>query len=93
MCGGFQIVVALLNRKERPEIPAVAAKLPGGTFDGMERYIQLIQRAWAENADERPTFEAIIADLRSLLEDCKAARAATLQNRGLLRWFALSTFS
>eukprot|EP00884_Botryococcus_braunii_P005423 jgi/Botrbrau1/14882/Bobra.0248s0001.1 len=76
-----QIVVALLNRKERPEVPEDPSRLPGGTFVGMDKYIQHIQRAWAERPEDRPSFESSITELRSLLDQCKAARIADRQSQ------------
>ncbi|KAL4422381.1 hypothetical protein ABPG75_008578 [Micractinium tetrahymenae] len=62
----FQIIHAVTERGERPAVPdaAAAAQLPGGSFACLHEYTALMQRCWAEEADQRPTFEQIIADLR-----------------------------
>lgn len=70
---------AISEKGERPEVPSEAGgPLPGGTFPGFPAYCGLMQRCWAEEPAARPCFEAIIADLRTLLADSSAhARRAS----------------
>ena len=37
--------------------PLASVQLPGGTFNGYDAYVALMQRCWAEDPAERPTFE------------------------------------
>ena len=64
-----QIMVSVAEKNQRPDIPQEAEKLPGGTFEGWDTYVGLIQRCWGPTPAERPTFEAIINDLRGLLTE------------------------
>ncbi|KAL4430024.1 hypothetical protein ABPG77_004394 [Micractinium sp. CCAP 211/92] len=53
-----------------PEIPP-REELPGAdttSFEGLDSYMQLMKRCWAQNQYDRPGFEEIIRDLRSLLD-------------------------
>ena len=65
----LQIMVSVAEKNQRPDIPKEAEKLPGGTFEGWEAYVGLIQRCWGPKPAERPSFEAIINDLRGLLTE------------------------
>ncbi len=52
----------------RLEFPAPSA-LPGdagAAFEGLQAYIALVQRCWAQSPEERPTFAEIIAQLRQV---------------------------
>lgn len=70
---------AISEKGERPEVPSEAGgPLPGGTFPGFPAYCRLMQRCWAEEPAGRPSVEAIIADLRTLVADSSAhARRAS----------------
>ena len=65
----MQIMVSVAEKNQRPDIPAEPDKLPGGTFEGWAVYVALIQRCWTMEPGERPTFGAIINDLRELLTE------------------------
>ena len=65
----LQIMVSVAEKNQRPDIPQEAEKLPGGTFEGWDTYVGLIQRCWGPTPAERPSFEAIISDLRGLLTE------------------------
>ena len=65
----LQIMVSVAEKNQRPDIPQEAEKLPGGTFEGWDTYVGLIQRCWGPQPAERPSFEAIINDLRGLLTE------------------------
>ena len=65
----LQIMVSVAEKNQRPDIPQEAEKLPGGTFEGWDTYVRLIQRCWGPTPAERPSFEAIINDLRGLLTE------------------------
>ncbi len=50
----------------RLEIPP-QDQLPGrdtATFQGLDAYVALIQHCWAQQPEERPTFQEIIEQLR-----------------------------
>ena len=65
----LQIMVSVAEKNQRPDIPQEAEKLPGGSFEGWDAYVGLIQRCWGPTPAERPSFEAIINDLRGLLTE------------------------
>ncbi len=71
-------MVSVAEKNQRPDIPAEPEKLPGGTFGDWDAYVALIQRCWAGDLAERPTFEAIINTLRELLT---ASASQTRQRR------------
>ena len=71
-------MVSVAEKNQRPDIPAEPEKLPGGTFGDWDAYVALIQRCWAGELAERPTFEAIINTLRELLT---ASASQTRQRR------------
>jgi hypothetical protein len=53
----------------RLEVPD-RSELPGPdtmTFDGLETYVALMRRCWAQRPEDRPAFQEIISDLRELL--------------------------
>lgn len=54
----------------RPVVPPLD-ELPGpdtAQFAGMEAYIELMQECWAQQPEERPSFEQIVPRLKLLLE-------------------------
>ena len=59
-----QIVSAVLAGRRLVVPPAEG--LPGGGADlaGLDAYVALLQRCWAQEPQERPTFEDIIPELR-----------------------------
>lgn len=63
-----QVSNAIAEQRARPLIPdaEAAATLPGGTFAGYEAYASLMRRCWAEEPQERPTFEEVAAELRRI---------------------------
>ncbi|KAK9845513.1 hypothetical protein WJX81_008391 [Elliptochloris bilobata] len=82
--GPFQIMCAISEKGERPEVPSEApGALPGGTFPGFLAYCALMRRCWGEDPAARPSFEAIIAELRSLLADSSAHQRRTSGERML----------
>ena len=61
--------------------------MPGGTFRGMQGYLQLMEHCWSEDIGERPTCENVIISLRGLLERATANQRdlqKTLTGQGLL---------
>ena len=61
--------------------------MPGGTFRGMQGYLQLMEQCWSEDVGERPTCENVIITLRGLLERATANQRdlqKTLTGQGLL---------
>jgi hypothetical protein len=62
-------MVSVAEKDQRPDIPAEPDRTLGGTFEGWALYVALIQRCWTDEPGERPTFEAIINELRELLTE------------------------
>lgn len=57
----LQIMLSITQQRMRPPVPDqyAAAQLPGGTFSGYDEYVDLMQRCWADDPRERPTFERV----------------------------------
>ena len=51
----------------RPDLPADAESLPGGTFTGLAEYVALMKGCWDQDPEARPDFESVIGRLRRLL--------------------------
>ena len=62
--GCLQIVIEVVDRKARPEIPD-RSKLPGEALCLHTQYVDLMQECWAQDPFSRPSFEQIIGRLRS----------------------------
>jgi hypothetical protein len=65
----MQVLGAVL-RGDRLALPARDA-LPGepaAACPGFDRYAVLMQRCWAQQPGERPTFAAVASELKELLE-------------------------
>lgn len=61
-------IVKALSEGARLPIPA-RADLPGPgalEFAGLGRYVALLQRCWAQNPLDRPTFEEAAAELEAM---------------------------
>lgn len=57
-------------RGNRPDLPT-ADQLPGldaAGREGLPAYLDLMRRCWAQEAGERPNFEAVVVELRAQLE-------------------------
>lgn len=54
-----------MQRGLRPPIPS-SEELPGAErgFAGLDRYVALLKRCWAQRPEDRPTFGEIVAELR-----------------------------
>lgn len=48
----------------RPPIPEPAQLPGGGEFEGLARYISLVQRCWEADPADRPTFAQVIPELK-----------------------------
>ncbi len=50
----------------------------GGSFEGLDAYVQLMQRCWAHDPAGRPSFQDIAAELRCGIKgvQCQPAGAA-----------------
>ena len=59
----LQIVIHVVEQKQRPTIPAVE-DMPTPPPTCWTRYKALMERCWANEVADRPAFEAIIVDLR-----------------------------
>jgi hypothetical protein len=56
-------------RGDRLALPPAAA-LPGevaAACPGRERYLQLMQRCWAQDPSQRPAFSQVVVELKALL--------------------------
>jgi serine/threonine protein kinase len=66
---GPWVIVGALGAGERPPIPP-RSELPGppGTaeWEGLDGYLALMQRCWAQEPEDRPSFEAIINELEGM---------------------------
>ena len=60
----------------RPPLPADPASLPGGTFPGLGRYLELLQECWAQQPQQRPSFANITIRLRAMQSACWPAEGA-----------------
>ena len=58
----WQVTKSVIEGQRLPFPPP--EQLPGGTFEGLEGYCALIERCWAQDPAQRPTFAAIVNDLR-----------------------------
>ena len=58
-----QVVIAVVDRGLRPEIPAASA-LPTAPLRQHSAYVALMRRCWATDPAQRPTFDAVISELR-----------------------------
>ncbi len=56
-------VSSLIINGSRPPIPA-PDELPGGEFEELDDYVTLMQRCWAQDPVDRPTFAEIVAIFR-----------------------------
>lgn len=76
-------VVTIVMDGGRLEVPAAEA-LPGGggSFEGLDAYVALIRKCWAQNPLDRPTFSEVIAQLRDLLSLALQKNAAAKQGAG-----------
>jgi serine/threonine protein kinase len=65
----WQIMGMMSNRDNipRPDIPDRLDCLPGGTFDGMGDYVELMKQCWAEEPDDRPDFPKVASTLRHIM--------------------------
>lgn len=61
----FQIILAVGEKGMRPELEHGPR---GGGFNGYEDYVALMEACWAQNPEERPAFEHIIASLRAIAQ-------------------------
>lgn len=98
------VVSAVLNGG-RLELPAPDTPLPGpGPLPPavMQAYVQLLQRCWAQEKLERPTFQAVVEALRSvavflvlLLADasCHGAMRSCCSAAGRRESWSISNFA
>lgn len=56
-------IIKPVSDGERLEIPP-PEQLPGGGFAGLPAYLDLLGRCWAQDPNDRPTFETVIKELR-----------------------------
>ena len=64
-------IVGAVGKGQRPRIPQ-SSMLPGpegGNWPHLETYVELLQRCWAQNAEERPTFVEILGKFREIAPD------------------------
>lgn len=76
----------------RPEVPPLE-ELPGpgaATFSGLDAYIRLMEDCWAQEPQDRPTFEDVVPRLRWDGLHCCSTRYPCIQGVSLRRGIALS---
>jgi hypothetical protein len=72
-------VVGKLTNGERLVAPP-RDKVPGAdtsAFQGLDAYVTLMERCWAQRPEERPGFREIIVQIRALLDAHTKAAAAS----------------
>lgn len=59
-------VARLVTGGSRPETPEDRSLLPGPatSFEGLETYVDLMRRCWAQSPADRPSFTEVIVVLR-----------------------------
>ena len=69
----------------RPPIPE-PAKLPGGGAElgGLDAYLALLQKCWAQSPEDRPPFGIILDELSSLYASCTGGVLEEQQSGGSL---------
>ena len=80
--GAWQVVGQLINGRRpavppRPELPG----LGGGGGAGLDAYLALMRRCWAQQPDERPPFEEVVPELRCVAVGPVAAVGQRRQGR------------
>ncbi|KAK9820960.1 hypothetical protein WJX81_007609 [Elliptochloris bilobata] len=65
--GPWQVVIAVVDRGLRPEVPPESA-LPTPPLRQHGAYIALMRRCWATDPAQRPAFDAVICDLRGIVD-------------------------
>lgn len=58
-----QVVIAVVDHDQRPEIPS-EKEAPGGYPLAWQEYLAVMQSCWAQEAKSRPSFEAVINTMR-----------------------------
>ncbi len=76
-----QVVNSIMEGR-RLAMPA-PGQLPGGSKQtpGLEEYMQLVQRCWAQDPEDRPSFRDIVAELRCGQQVGAACCAAQPEHR------------
>lgn len=59
----MQIVIEVVDRKARPEVPD-KSRLPGEPLCLHTEYVELMEECWAQAPAARPSFEHVIGRLR-----------------------------
>lgn len=72
--GPFQIMVAVAERGQRPDIPQDLSVIPGGDSPAAYGLVTLMQRCWSQEPADRPGFDIIVITLRNLLESVARRR-------------------
>lgn len=57
----FQIMLTVGEQGGRPEVPEVGStELQGGNFEGWDEYVGLMKACWAQDPNQRPSFDQVI---------------------------------
>ncbi|KAK9811715.1 hypothetical protein WJX72_008890 [[Myrmecia] bisecta] len=72
----WQVVIAVIERKVRPQLPPPDQLPGGGSTADLGPYVALMDECWAHDPERRPTFERIILLLRQMI-DAQPGDAAT----------------
>ncbi len=70
-------IVSVISSGGRLAIPE-ASDLPGedsGTWPQLQRYIELMERCWAQDPESRPTFEEVMEELIAIDPEATATDA------------------
>lgn len=67
--GSFQMILFIGEKAGRPLIPTTDDPdgIRGGSFAGYDAYVDLMNKCWAQNAEERPGFPEVISALRDIM--------------------------
>ena len=67
----MQVCRTAIDHDLRPIIPEDYDDFPGSPGQTLDRYIDLMERCWLDEAEERPTFQRILREIKSMrgLED------------------------
>ena len=59
----FQVVIFVVDHDRRPELDKNGAYL-GGLPAAFQDFLQLMRNCWATEPTDRPTYEAVIGEMR-----------------------------
>lgn len=63
----LQVMTAVVQLDARPGLPS-EDEIMGGKFPGIEDYMAVMQECWSRDANDRPSFKAIVERLKKVRE-------------------------